>query len=101
MISWRESASQQVKDDLNGLLNGALLVAQQMLENHGDFFPYGVSLSLGGEGSLVAGYEGDEHPSSSDVLSLLIDGLRQQREQPSCGGSGFRCPDGRLRYHPG
>ncbi len=81
VTSWRDTASQQAQDDLDGLLNAALPFAQEMLEKHGDFLPYGVSLSLEGEGSMVTGYEGDERPISSEVLSLLIDGLRQQRDR--------------------
>ena len=80
MASWRESASQQAQADLDGLLNAALPFGQQMLETYGEFFPYGVALSVEGEARMVAGYTGDERPPSVDVLSTLVDVLRDQRE---------------------
>jgi hypothetical protein len=80
MPSWRDSTSQQAQDDVDGLLNAALPFGQEMLEKHGEFFPYGMALSDDGEARMVAGYTGDEHPPSLEVLALLVDGLREQRD---------------------
>jgi hypothetical protein len=80
MSSWREFTSQQAQDDVDGLLNAALPFGQGMLEKHGEFFPYGVALNDDGESRMVAGYTGDEHPPSLEVLALLVDGLREHRD---------------------
>jgi hypothetical protein len=64
MTSWRESASEQAQNDVDALLNAALPLAQQMLERHGEFFPYGVAIDLAGEEHMLAAYDGDEHPPS-------------------------------------
>lgn len=76
MTSWRDSASQQTQDDLDGLLNDALPFAQQMLEKNGEFYPYGRALTLDGEGIALGGWTGDDRPASQEVLSVLLDGVR-------------------------
>ncbi len=78
VTSWRDSASQQAQDDLDRLLNAALPFAQQMLDKNGKFYPYGVGLTDGGDSEMLAGWTGDEHPPSDQVLSLLLDGARQR-----------------------
>lgn len=78
--SWRGGASQQVQDDLDGLLDAALPFATQMLDEHGEFFPYGVALDAAGNERMIAGDPGSgERPESSEVLATLVQGLQQQR----------------------
>ena len=80
MTSWRDSTSQQAQDDLDRLLDESLPFAQEMLEKHGEFFPYAVAMSTTGEISLIAGDPGDgEQPTSVAVLEVLTDGLRETR----------------------
>ena len=82
MTSWRDGASPQAQDDLDGLLDAALPFAQQQIETHGEFFPYGVALDADGTQRMVAGDpDGTEQPASLDVLAVLWDGLRSQRDQ--------------------
>ena len=80
MTSWRDSASRQAQDDLDGLLNITLPFAQQMLADHGEFYPFGATVTSSGQKRLLAGELGREHPASGDVLSLLVEGLRRDRD---------------------
>jgi hypothetical protein len=77
-MSWRDSVSQSCQDDLDRLLREALPFAQQCLAKYGEFFPYGVSLANSGATGMVAANEGSEHPASTDLLTMLYDGLRGQ-----------------------
>jgi hypothetical protein len=81
MTSWRDSASQQAQDDLDALLNAALPFAEQMLEEHGELYPYGIAIDVSGEIQDAAAYAGSEHPPSQDVLDLLVEGYRQRRDE--------------------
>jgi hypothetical protein len=80
MASWRDHASQQAQDDLDGLMNQAFPFAKQMLAKHGEFFPYAVGVSQLGEVRMFAADSGtSEHPPATDVLQDLRDGLRSER----------------------
>lgn len=82
MTSWRDSGSEQTQNDLDGLLGASLPFAQEMLEKHGEFFPYACALSSSGETKLVAGDPGEgEQPSSVEVLQVLLEGLRAERDE--------------------
>lgn len=81
MTSWRDGASQQAQDDLDGLVGVALPFAEQMLDEHGEFFPYAVALDESGDARMVAADPGGgEQPASLDVLATLIGGLRAERD---------------------
>ena len=81
MSSWRDSATQQAQDDLDGLLSATLPLAQQMLSKNGEFYPFGATVSADGQTRLLAGDPGQgEQPASADVISLLVGGLRQHRD---------------------
>jgi hypothetical protein len=80
MASWRDGATQQAQDDLDGMLDAAMPFAQEMLAKNGEFYPYGASLSADGEVKMETSYTGDEHPESNAVLALLIGRLRDRRD---------------------
>ena len=77
MTSWRDSVSQEAQDDLDGLLNAVLPLAENLLGKSGEFFPFGGLVSIHGEAAMTAADPGlGEHPASQDVLANLYDGAR-------------------------
>ena len=81
MASWRDAASQQAQDDLDGLLNAALPFAQQMLGEHGEFFP-AVAVDMHSDTRMIMG-DPDlrERPPSAEVLSTILQELQRSRQE--------------------
>jgi hypothetical protein len=74
MTSWRDSASQVAQDDLDALLNLVLPLAEEEISTHGEFYPFGASISVGGDASLTAADSGlGDRPASESLLALLYD----------------------------
>lgn len=65
------------KSDVEYLMNETIAFADQMLSEHGEFFPYGAAMTPNGEIVSVAGYEGSEQPPSQKLIDLLKGGFRQ------------------------
>lgn len=61
------------RDDCERLLNATLPFAKKMLDEHGEFLPFGAEMRLNGEIVSIAGYDGNEHPPSKDIIALLDD----------------------------
>jgi len=61
----------EVRQDFEKLLNTLLPFTQQMLQEHGDFLPFGTTLSPEGEGSLVMGSAGGGQTIPRDTISVL------------------------------
>lgn len=82
MAGWRDSAPQDVQDDLDGLLNKTLPFAEQMLRGSGEFYPFAASVALDGQVSMImAGPEGEEVPSiAASMVSVLVAGLQSQKD---------------------
>ena len=96
VTSWRESANQRTQDELDELLDASLPFAQESLTKHGEFFPYALALSTSGEVRHVAGDPGEgEQPSSIDVLRVLVEGLKGERDllRAAAFVSDVRLPD--------
>jgi hypothetical protein len=79
MASWRDQASQEGQSDLDGLLNTLLPFAQQQLDKHGAFLPFGAVVDRDGTVRLTAAQDGREQPAAMDVLDSLHEGARSQR----------------------
>ena len=74
--SWRDSASRQCQDDLDGLLNLALSFAEQMLQKRAELYPFAAAVSTGGEARLLGG---DPSRAVSTARLPILDGLRHDR----------------------
>ncbi len=57
------------------LMTAVLPFAEHMLSSHGEFFPFGGAMRPGGELVSVAGYDGNEHPPSAEVIRLIKEGF--------------------------
>jgi hypothetical protein len=81
VASWRDSVTEQGQAELDGLLQAAVPFAQQMLAEHGEFFPYGAAVSIDGDVRMVAADPGTgEHPDPTEVLDLLYRQLSGARD---------------------
>lgn len=69
--------SDDARPDLDALLNLLLPHAQDLVRKYGEFYPFGAMMTAEGEATLQAAYDGDEHPSSQDLIDLLVAGMRQ------------------------
>ncbi len=66
---------EQGKADSQELIDSVLPFAEQMLAEHGEFFPYGGAMKPNGEIISIGATDGDEHPPSSELISLLKNAL--------------------------
>jgi len=64
--------------DLDELLNALLPFAQQMLAEHGEFYPFGSTMTVAGKIVAQAAHIGEEHPKSQPLIELLTQAYRQQ-----------------------
>ena len=73
MTSWRDSASLQAQDDLDRLSNAVLPFAEQRVQAHGEFFPFGAIVTTDGEVAMIAAADetGSDKPISQGVLDSL------------------------------
>lgn len=81
MTSWRDTTPQPIQSDLDGIAGSAIDAAQHLLDKNGEFFPFGVSLTAGGEMRMMAADPGlGEHPESQAVIDSLYTGVIGDRE---------------------
>lgn len=98
MASWRDSASPQAQQDLDGLLEPALGFAQQQLAQHGEFFPYAVVVRSDGQTEMVAARPdaANDRPASAGVIAACRTTLAERRDQLRAAAvvADVRLPDG-------
>jgi hypothetical protein len=71
----QDSSVTKAKSECESLLGNALPFAEQMLSEHGEFYPYGQALSSDGKVVAVAASDGSEHPPSRTIIDLLKRGF--------------------------
>ena len=59
------------KKEAEALLDAALPFAENMLQQHREFFPYGYAMDKNGKTVAVSGYDSRERPPSSDLIRQL------------------------------
>ena len=62
---------QATPEQLHEMLTYCISFARTMLEDSGDFYPFGATLSPQGVVAAVGGYNGDEHPVPTEIYKLL------------------------------
>lgn len=65
------------KEEVEALMNEGFGFAEKMLSDHGEFHPFGVALTKGGEIRHVAAWDGRELPPGRELAELLANGLRE------------------------
>jgi hypothetical protein len=69
------------KDEATDLMNMLLPFAEQMLREHGEFYPYGGVMMPDGSMQHFGATDGTEHPKSSDLIDLLLTQFREGGRQ--------------------
>jgi hypothetical protein len=77
MAGWRDVASAEAQEDLDGLLNVVLPFATQCLDKRGELAPYGATVDRAGAVSLEAM---GEAANSVDMLRDLTSAIRARRD---------------------
>ena len=64
------------KEECQRLLDVLLPFAAQVLSEHGEFFPFGATMSAAGEIEGAAGWTGEEAPPTEEIIAALEQGFR-------------------------
>jgi hypothetical protein len=64
--------------DLDKLMNAMVPFGKQMLEKHGEFFPYGAAMTTAGEITSEAASDGTERPPSQTLIDMMTQAFRQR-----------------------
>lgn len=83
------------RNEMDALVDVLLRFAQEMLDKHGEFYPYAAALDSSGELQMVAADPGEEQPDSSELIELLYEGLMRQASAGEIRGAGV-CADVRV-----
>jgi len=67
--------------DVEELMNDMLPFGHEMLEQHGEFLPYGAATKTNGEIVSVASVDGDEHPRSQEVIANIKAAFQKAAEE--------------------
>lgn len=84
MTSWRDQTSEQAQADLDGLLGAALQLAQHLLGQNHEFYPFAAAITSAGDLEMIAGRPSDtsdDKPSSAVVLASCEGVLHSRRPE--------------------
>jgi hypothetical protein len=76
----RPATEEPQPGDLDQLLSAAIEAASSLLSADGEFYPFAVALTQAGELVSPAVDPGTDQPDAEDVVDLLIDALREGRD---------------------
>ena len=76
-------------DEIQEILNFLLPYAEQMLNQHGEFYPYAAALDADGELNAVATDVDDGSPDVTKLLLALHQGLRERAADGAIRASGI------------
>lgn len=65
------------KQECEELMSAVMPHAEELLAKHGEFFPFGATLSPSNEVILAAAHTGQEQPPSLDLIRLIEEGFRR------------------------
>jgi len=77
----KEERAKSPKEETEEILNALMPFAKQMLEKHGEFFPFGGAMLIDGKITMVGMYDGDERPPSQKVIDGLLEGFRAEAKR--------------------
>lgn len=73
------------KQESEMLMNAVLPVAERMLKEHGEFYPYGGCMMLDGSIMHIGASDSDtDYPKSRDLLFVLKDSFREMASRREC-----------------
>lgn len=81
--------------DSDILLSAVIPFAQQMLDKHSEFYPFGAQVSVDGQVSLVQPTTEQEHPASQEIIDSLQSGMKQHAAEGKIRGAAI-CYDARV-----
>ena len=90
-----DQPSPEARQDYDALLNALMPFAEQMLKQHGEFFPFGAAVNTDGRVTAHATYDGNELPPSEEVIASLTKAFQGEAREGKIRATGI-CYDGRI-----
>jgi hypothetical protein len=80
------------KEESEKLMKDILPLAETMLRNYGEFYPYGGYIKPSGEIVHVgAKHRGTNHPKSTDLIQILRDSFKDMARSEQCKAAAIIC----------
>ncbi|HWA38977.1 MAG TPA: hypothetical protein VG873_14055 [Burkholderiales bacterium] len=78
LVAHAQAVQRAPKQDAELLLDAVIPFAEQLLQRHGEFFPFGASMALDGRIAMVAAHEGSGRPPSQALIDALTQRFRTE-----------------------